>query len=404
MRPILPHRCDRLRRRSAARRALLAAACASARSPATRTRRPPRRASRSRKGDVVSGEGLDEALERRRRRLLPHPLDGPRQRAGLRRARPPGRARTSATPPRDAGVQRVVYLGGLGPTATRVRAPAQPRRGRGDPRRARPRARPRPRGDGHRRGQRLVRDAARLVERLPAMITPRWIDTRHQPVAIARRRPRARRARRSATTRPTRSQLGGADVLTYREMMERYAGVAGRRRRAIVSVPVLTPRLSSLLGRLRHAGRRRASRGRSSTGLRAEMVVDEPPPPGLNDHPMGFDDAVRAALDTEPLASPRRCSARALAVLLVRVAPLAQARRPRAHRHPDEHTTIDGRPGARALGPGGRPHPARRGARRDLDARAPRAPRAHVLALPVARDARAHPRRLHRATSATWCC
>ena len=59
-----------------------------------------------------------------------------------------------------------------------------------------------------------------LVERLPAMITPRWIDTRTQPVAIGDVVGDARRARRRATTRPREVQLGGADVLTYREMMQ----------------------------------------------------------------------------------------------------------------------------------------------------------------------------------------
>jgi uncharacterized protein YbjT (DUF2867 family) len=44
---------------------------------------------------------------------------------------------------------------------------------------------------------------------------------------------------------PEEIQLGGADVLTYREMMGRTAAVLGRRRPRIVKVPVLTPRLSS---------------------------------------------------------------------------------------------------------------------------------------------------------------
>ena len=44
---------------------------------------------------------------------------------------------------------------------------------------------------------------------------------------------------------PDEVEVGGADVLTYREMMERTADVLGRRRSRIVRVPVLTPRLSS---------------------------------------------------------------------------------------------------------------------------------------------------------------
>ena len=83
-----------------------------------------------------------------------------------------------------------------------------------------------------------------LVERLPAMVCPRWIDTRTQPIASATSSARSRRCadRRDA---PSEVQLGGADVLTYREMMRRFAAVAGRRAPLIVARPVLTPRLSS---------------------------------------------------------------------------------------------------------------------------------------------------------------
>ena len=63
-------------------------------------------------------------------------------------------------------------------------------------------------------------------------------------------------------------------------------------------------------------------------------------------------------------------------------------------RDPAEHTTFDEH-GARALDPGRRPDDARLRARGDLVADAPRAARAHLLEVPLARDARPHPRRLH---------
>ena len=63
-------------------------------------------------------------------------------------------------------------------------------------------------------------------------------------------------------------------------------------------------------------------------------------------------------------------------------------------RDPEEHTVFDDA-GRGALGPGGRPDDARGGARGDLVADAPRAARPHVLEVPLARDARADPRRLH---------
>ena len=66
-----------------------------------------------------------------------------------------------------------------------------------------------------------------LVDRLPVMIGPRWIDTRSQPVAV--RDVVALLAKLATHPDPPREvQLGGADVLTYREMMNRYATIAGR--------------------------------------------------------------------------------------------------------------------------------------------------------------------------------
>lgn len=83
-----------------------------------------------------------------------------------------------------------------------------------------------------------------LTERLPAMICPRWVYTRAQPIAI-----RDVLAYLLATLSTPASvgqvvELGGADVLTYGEMMRGYAAVRGLRR-WLLPVPILTPRLSS---------------------------------------------------------------------------------------------------------------------------------------------------------------
>ncbi|MBD8080608.1 SDR family oxidoreductase [Cellulosimicrobium arenosum] len=85
-----------------------------------------------------------------------------------------------------------------------------------------------------------------LTERLPAMTTPKWVDNRIQPIAV---RDVLHYLVGSATMPDDVSRtfdIGGPDVLTYRDMMQRYADAAGLRRRKIVSVPVLTPKLSSL--------------------------------------------------------------------------------------------------------------------------------------------------------------
>ncbi len=86
-----------------------------------------------------------------------------------------------------------------------------------------------------------------LTERLPAMITPRWLGTRIQPIAVrdVLRYLLAWTEIDLDTTVNRGFDIGGPDVLTYRQMMDRYALVAGLRRRLIVSVPLLTPRLSS---------------------------------------------------------------------------------------------------------------------------------------------------------------
>jgi uncharacterized protein YbjT (DUF2867 family) len=85
-----------------------------------------------------------------------------------------------------------------------------------------------------------------LTERLPAMVTPRWVNTRIQPIAVHD----VLRYLAGCAVLPAgvsrRFDIGGPDVITYAEMMRRYAAVAGLRPRVLIPVPLLTPRLSSL--------------------------------------------------------------------------------------------------------------------------------------------------------------
>lgn len=84
-----------------------------------------------------------------------------------------------------------------------------------------------------------------LTERLPIMVTPKWVTTRIQPIAV---RDVLHYLVGAATLPPDvsrRFDIGGPDVLTYQQMMQRYAAGAGLRKRIIFKVPVLTPRLSS---------------------------------------------------------------------------------------------------------------------------------------------------------------
>jgi uncharacterized protein YbjT (DUF2867 family) len=85
-----------------------------------------------------------------------------------------------------------------------------------------------------------------LVEVLPVMIAPRWVASRCQPVAIRDVLAWLVAAAGDRSTGHHVVQIGGPEVLTYREMLQTYAEVAGLRRRLILGVPFLTPRLSSL--------------------------------------------------------------------------------------------------------------------------------------------------------------
>jgi uncharacterized protein YbjT (DUF2867 family) len=83
-----------------------------------------------------------------------------------------------------------------------------------------------------------------LVDRLPGMICPRWVSTPTQPIALADVTAYLAAAAGHDQMLGESFDAGGPDVMTYREMIERIAAIRGKRR-LIVEVPVLTPRLSS---------------------------------------------------------------------------------------------------------------------------------------------------------------
>jgi uncharacterized protein YbjT (DUF2867 family) len=137
-----------------------------------------------------------------------------------------------------AGVRRIVYLGG--PRGT-------PREGVGDVLRASgvPTVVLRAAiiiGSGSASFEML----RHLTERLPVMVTPRWVGNRIQPIAI---RDVLRYLVSSAVMFPPdvnrAFDIGGPDIVTYAEMMRRYARVAGLRPRILIPVRVLTPWLSA---------------------------------------------------------------------------------------------------------------------------------------------------------------
>jgi len=244
----------------------------------------------ARKGDVLSGAGLPEALEGvDTAYYLVHSMGSGGDFAAKDRQAAANFAEAAA----NAGVRRVVYLGGLGAensehlrsrheVASMLRARLHSKL-------------------VYVRAAMIIGPGSasydileHLVKRLPVMIVPKWLDTKTQPVALS---DVVTTLADLATIEeaPAEVQLGGADVLTYREMMARAAPLMGRRAPVVVRVPVLTPRLSSYWVALVTPVQFGLIKPLVD-GLGAEMLVEQPPPPGLNDEPLGFDDAVRQAL------------------------------------------------------------------------------------------------------------
>jgi uncharacterized protein YbjT (DUF2867 family) len=84
-----------------------------------------------------------------------------------------------------------------------------------------------------------------LVDRLPVMVTPRWIDTPCQPISIINVLNYLVGSLLAKETIGEVYDIGQEEVISYRQLMENYAAEAGLPRRIIIPVPVLTPRLSS---------------------------------------------------------------------------------------------------------------------------------------------------------------
>ena len=144
-----------------------------------------------------------------------------------------------------AGVQRIIYLGGLGVDDERLSAHLRSRQDTGAALRAAgvPVTEFRAAvivGSGS-----LSFEMIRyLTERLPVMICPRWVFTRVQPIAIRNVLDYLVAALSCPASAGRIIEIGGQDVVTYAEMMQGYARARGLRRH-LLAVPVLTPRLSS---------------------------------------------------------------------------------------------------------------------------------------------------------------
>lgn len=147
----------------------------------------------------------------------------------------------------QAGVRRIIYLGGLGEVGADLSAHLASRREVEDLLRV---------GDAALtvlRAAMIIGSGSAsfeilryLVDRLPLMVTPRWVQTETQPIAIRDVLRYLVDCLQVEETTGATIDIGGRDVLTYAEMMRLMADKMQLPRRWVIPVPVLTPRLSSL--------------------------------------------------------------------------------------------------------------------------------------------------------------
>lgn len=198
----------------------------------------------------------------------------------------------------SAGVRRLIYLGGLGDPGANLSVHLRSRQETG----------------------RILRQAGipvtefraaiivgsgsisfeivrNLTERLPVMICPRWVYTRIQPIAIDDVIQYLASALDVPESADQIIEIGGADVLTYAEMMLIYARIRGLKR-ALIPIPVLSPRLSSYWVHWVTPIPANIARPLID-GLRNEVIVRSDQARRLFPHiePIGYERAVRRALE-----------------------------------------------------------------------------------------------------------
>jgi uncharacterized protein YbjT (DUF2867 family) len=205
-------------------------------------------------------------------------------------------AQNFANAARDAGVQRIIYLGGLGRSSDQLSTHLRSRQEVGEILRS--------------GGVPVIEFRASvvigsgslsfeiiraLVERLPVMIAPRWVSVDAQPIAIADLLAYLIAALDHPIDASEIFEIGGSDRVSYGGLMREYARQRGLKR-LVISVPVLTPRLSSLwLGLVTplyvRVGRKLIDSIRHSTVVEDPRALTE-----FDIRPCGFREAITAAI------------------------------------------------------------------------------------------------------------
>ncbi len=247
--------------------------------------------------DLLAPEGLAEAMRGCATAFyLVHSLSAERDFEAMDRLAAEHFARAA----RDAGVGRIVYLGGLAPPGDALSPHFRSRREVGVVLRS--------------AGVPVLEFRASivigagslsfemiraLVERLPVMITPRWVSVPAQPIAVADVVAYLAAGPDLPLAESRVVEIGGATVTSYRGLMEAYARRRGLRR-WMVPVPVLTPGLSALWLGLVTPLFARAGRHLIDS-IRHASVVNDPSALDLfpSIRPMGMEEALAAALEEE---------------------------------------------------------------------------------------------------------
>ncbi|HSO99804.1 MAG TPA: NmrA family NAD(P)-binding protein [Solirubrobacteraceae bacterium] len=213
-------------------------------------------------------------------------------------------ARAFAELARDEGVGRVIYLGGLGEHMASDHLRSRHESARMLAEHGPPLTYLRA-GMVVGSGSESYRTLRYLVQRLPAMIAPAWLKNATQPIAVDDAISYLAAAAGLPAAEGQEIQIGGPDVLSYGEMLDRMALALGVPRRPRVPVPFITPWLSSLwIGLVTpvDAGIARPL----VEGLASPTVVTDPSGMQQFDiRPIGFDEALQRALADDPEVAAR---------------------------------------------------------------------------------------------------
>ena len=200
---------------------------------------------------------------------------------------------------RKSGVHRIIYLGGLGSSSQKLSAHLRSRHEVGEILRS--------------SGVPVIEFRASivigagslsfemirsLVERLPVMIAPRWVSVPAQPIAITDLLQYLLAALDLPPDGSRMFEIGGPDQVSYGGLMREYARQRGLKR-LVISVPVLTPRLSSLWLGLVTPLYVRVGRKLIDSIRHATVVEDTSALTAFEIHPVGFREAIAIALRTE---------------------------------------------------------------------------------------------------------